>query len=176
VRPLVEYATPVWSPYQIGLIDGIERVQRSFTKRLPGLQDTAYAERLTLLKLQSLEHRRLITDLVTCFNIIHGHIALEFDKFFTFTHNPSSRGHSLRLQIPLTKTNQAKYCFASRVIIPWNSLPSEIVTASSTQLFKSQLTKLDLSKFLTLPTFFPPITSTIHHPQLITSSTLFASL
>ena len=64
VRPLLEYITPVWSPYEIGLINSIESVQRSFTKRLPGLRDTSYADRLSILKLQSLEHRRLITDLI----------------------------------------------------------------------------------------------------------------
>ena len=35
VRPLLEYATPVWSPYAITNITKIESVQRSFTKRLP---------------------------------------------------------------------------------------------------------------------------------------------
>ena len=36
VRPLVEYASPIWSPRLTGDIDMIERVQRRFTKRLSG--------------------------------------------------------------------------------------------------------------------------------------------
>ena len=36
VRPLLEYATCVWSPYRLGQIKHVESVQRKFTKRLPG--------------------------------------------------------------------------------------------------------------------------------------------
>ena len=107
VHPLLEYITRAWSPHEIGLINSIEAVQRSFTKRISGLKDTSYAERLSLLGLQSLEHRWLISDLATCFNIVHGHCSLEFAHFFTFSHNPFSRGPSLRLSIPLVKTNSA---------------------------------------------------------------------
>ena len=35
VRPLLEYNSPVWSPYLMYDIHGIEHVQRLFTKRLP---------------------------------------------------------------------------------------------------------------------------------------------
>ena len=38
VRPLLEYASPVWSPSHIYLINEIESVQRSFTERLPGMR------------------------------------------------------------------------------------------------------------------------------------------
>ena len=36
VRPLLEYASPVWSPSTKGAISKIESVQRRFTKRMPG--------------------------------------------------------------------------------------------------------------------------------------------
>ena len=36
VRPILEYITPAWSPHEIGLINSIEAVQRSFTKRISG--------------------------------------------------------------------------------------------------------------------------------------------
>jgi hypothetical protein len=39
VRPLVEYASTVWSPYQVGLIKKAESVQRKFTKWLPGFRN-----------------------------------------------------------------------------------------------------------------------------------------
>ena len=57
----------------------IESVQRSFTKRLPGFAKLTYAERLINLNLQSLEHRRLLSDLAMCYNIVHGCCALRFD-------------------------------------------------------------------------------------------------
>jgi len=42
VRPLLEYATCVWSPHYIYAIDNIEAVQRKFTKRLKGCKDMEY--------------------------------------------------------------------------------------------------------------------------------------
>ena len=48
VRPLLEYASQTWNPYLNYLIEQIESVQRSFTKRLPGFAKLTYAERLII--------------------------------------------------------------------------------------------------------------------------------
>ena len=114
VRPLLEYVSPVWSPTHVMLIRSVEAVQSRFTKRLLGMNQLPYTERLTQLGLQSLEQRRLITDLISYYNMIHGHSSLTFSDFFSFTHNPSSRGHSLRISIPLAKTNIHKHFFSCR--------------------------------------------------------------
>ena len=110
VRPLLEYASPVWSPSLIHLINEIENVQRSFTKRLPGFSSLSYSERLCKLKLPTLELRRLIADLVICYNMVHGFSCMNIDSFFTLSKNTSLRGHVFRLQIPLSKLNVRK-CF-----------------------------------------------------------------
>jgi len=65
-RPLVEYASPVWSPVSHAQIEKLEKVQRRFTKRLSGLSKMTYAARLQYLELQSLERRRLNQDLIMC--------------------------------------------------------------------------------------------------------------
>jgi len=39
VRPLLEYNSVLWSPYYKQDIEVIERVQRRFSKRLPGLKE-----------------------------------------------------------------------------------------------------------------------------------------
>jgi ribonuclease P/MRP protein subunit RPP40 len=64
VRPLLEYASCVWSPYHTLKIAQIERVQRRFTKKLPGFADIAYKERLRILNTDSLELRHLRNDLI----------------------------------------------------------------------------------------------------------------
>lgn len=151
VRPLLEHAPSVWNPSQINLINAIESVQKKFTKRLPGLSDYSYADRLRILNLQSLEHRRLQFDLVTCFNIIHRHICLEPNDFFIFSTNNRSRGHPYRLIVPLAKSNIKKHSFSCRIIHPWNSLTSALVTDPNTLNFKSHLKHIDLSKFLIHP-------------------------
>ena len=42
VRPLLEYASNVWSPHLSMHINSIERVQRHFTKRITELRDFSY--------------------------------------------------------------------------------------------------------------------------------------
>ena len=156
VRPLLEYASSVWNPSQINLINSIESVQKKFTKRLPGLSDCSYADRLRILNLQSLEHRRLQFDLVTCFNIIHRNTCLEPNDFFIFSTNDRSRGHPYRLIIPLAKSNIKRHSFSCRIIHPWNSLTSALVTNPNTQNFKNNLKHINLNKYLIHPSI--PIT------------------
>ena len=151
VGPLLEYATQIWSPYQKSSINAVESVQRAFTKRLSGLTDLSYNERLVNLKLQSLEHRRLLSDLTMCFNIVHGFTALQVADFFTFSTTSTTRGHSLKLVAPPFRNNVRKFVFSSRVVPVWNSLPEHIVNAQTSKIFKRLLSLYDLSKFLEFP-------------------------
>ena len=64
------------------LINQPESVQRSFTKRLPQCQRLSYFERLNKLQLQSLEHRRLIFDLIMCYNIMSSNSCIDKDDCF----------------------------------------------------------------------------------------------
>jgi len=71
VRPLLEYATCVWSPHRVGQVNRVKSVQRKFTKRLPGYDSLDYKRnenesrksRLMRLSADSLELRRLIMTL-----------------------------------------------------------------------------------------------------------------
>ena len=78
--------------------------QRSFTKRIPGCSHLSYPERLSLLNLHTLEQRRLFADLIMCYNIIKDNNCIDSSTFFTFSNNKFSRGHPLKLSIPLTNT------------------------------------------------------------------------
>ena len=69
VRPSLEYASCVWNPHKITLINKIESVQRRFTKRLLGLSNMSYGERLIFLKCESLEMRRMRSDLIMYYKI-----------------------------------------------------------------------------------------------------------
>jgi len=56
------------------LIESIEKVQRRFTKQIPGLRHISYQERLKRLNKSSLELRRLHSDLIWCFKIVFGYV------------------------------------------------------------------------------------------------------
>ena len=126
IRPLLEYSSTIWSPSYIAEIILIESVQRDFTKRIPGCTHLSYPERLSVLRLQSLEHRRLIADLIMTFNIITGRNSIDPNFFFKIN-TGNLRGHPFKLSVPLTRTNTHKFFFSSRVVPIWNSLHTHLV-------------------------------------------------
>ena len=83
VRPILEYASPVWSPHFTKDIDSLERVQRRFTKSFHNLRSLPYSTRIERLNLQPLHIRRLNIDLTTCYRLIHELTHLDSTLFFT---------------------------------------------------------------------------------------------
>ena len=128
----------------------VERIQRRYTKRIPGFQDLTYSQRLKRLTLETLELRRLRTDLCQCFKIVHKIDDLNFDDFFSYC-DTGLRGHNLKLRKPKFRLEQRKHFFALRVVEPWNSLPESTVNAPSLRVFKKKLNSCDLSRFLKYP-------------------------
>ncbi len=152
VRPVLEYASPVWSPYLKKDIDLLERVQKYFTRRIPGITGN-YLERLEALKLigaelEILEFRRLEQALVTVYKIIHSLVELSFSDFFEWSKGKSLRGHSLKLCLPRTRLECRRNFFAVRIIAPWNCLLEETVTAHSLSIFKRHLQMVERIKLL----------------------------
>ena len=64
VRPHVEYANSIWSPYKKGDIKAIEKVQKRPTKLVISLKTLPYKERLLQLNLHTLKYRRLRGDMI----------------------------------------------------------------------------------------------------------------
>jgi len=91
VRPLLEYATCVWSSHYNYAIDNIEAVQRKFTKRLKGCKDMEYPARLSYLHLQSLERRRLTADLILTYRIIFGLVDVCMSDYFQLMSSDGDR-------------------------------------------------------------------------------------
>ena len=149
IRPILEYDPPAWSPSTLCDIDRVENVQRSFTRRIPGLAHLPYVERLQVLELQSLEHRRLIYDIVEVFKCIKGFSGLDFDEFFEYKqqfHN--TRGHPLQLAVKHSYRTSRNSVFAMRVVPLWNSLTSEIVASTNVSSFKYRLKNFDFSAWI----------------------------
>ena len=147
VRPTLEYSSIVWSPYLLGDIDALERVQRVFTRRIPGMSNYSYLDRLNILNLESLEERRIFFDLVMVYKILHNLVEINSNSFFTLANNSKIRGHSLRLKVNFCRLDIYKYYFTNRIIIIWNSLSEHIVNSSSLPIFKKRLKEINISKF-----------------------------
>ena len=72
VRPLLEYCSVIWSPVLVKDINALEIVQRQFTKRMPGMSNLTYPQRLLKLNIESLEIRRLRFDLTFTYKLVFG--------------------------------------------------------------------------------------------------------
>ena len=113
----------------------------------------SYMERLSLLKLDLLEIRRIKSDLKMCFKIINGLCDIDPLHYFKFAPISSvTRGHNVKLIKPICNTNCQLYFFTNRVVNYWNSLPADIVNASSLNtssfgIFVRKLDSHDLSGF-----------------------------
>ena len=55
VRPHFEYSVQFWSPHDQKNVEALERVQKIFTRMLPGMEGISYEERLEKLGSFSLE-------------------------------------------------------------------------------------------------------------------------
>ena len=147
VRSKIEYASPVWNPFYKSEINFMEKIQKKFTKRIPGMQELSYRDRLHHLKLDSLELCRLHADLCMTFKLIHKLVNCDYQQFFRIK-NTVTRGHTLTLVVERVNSNLAKHSFAKRVVKPWNSLPQNVVLAQNYKIFRRRLAKIDLSRFL----------------------------
>jgi hypothetical protein len=148
VRPILEYASVVWSPYHVNQICKLESVQRRFTKRIAGLRDMPYVERLKRLQLDSLETRRLRSDLLFTYKVLFGLASVDWSSMFTFNSTAITRGHSYKLFGKTSRVNIRHHFFCNRVVNVWNNLPATNVNFSSFRAFKMFLSKIDLSAYL----------------------------
>jgi ribonuclease P/MRP protein subunit RPP40 len=106
VRPVLEYASSVWSPYLLKHINAIEQVQKRFTRRIDSLSHLSYPERFAAINLEPLELRRLKSDLIMYFKCLNNLAALLSDEYFCQQINVSqTRSGVNRLIIPLCSTN-----------------------------------------------------------------------
>ncbi len=147
VRSKLEYASQIWNPHNVRLIDRLEKVQRRFTKRLPGLHNTPYGDRLIFLNTASLEPRRLHLDLTFLYKLLHGLFDIDFANYFEFK-NDRTRGNSWALVTKHCNKDLKRFSFSQRLNNIWNFLPETIVSAPSVPAFKKSLHSIDLTRFL----------------------------
>ena len=83
VRPILEYAATVWSPYQKNDIESLKQVQRASWLALEQKRrEMSYEDPCHLLNWQTLEKRREFLSLVQCYKIDFGIGILPFLDFF----------------------------------------------------------------------------------------------
>ena len=143
VRSHLEYANAIWNPHREGLIKDLERVQMRATKLVSELRKKSYKERLMELKLPILKYRRIRGDMIEVYKLLTNkyddntvHLDINVDT--------RTRGHTKKLVVKsftylfVVKRchyDVRKYSFCIRVVSIWNSLPNEVITATSVNSF-----------------------------------------
>jgi len=124
VIPHLEYCVSAWYPHYTKDKMLLEKILRRFTRVIPDIRHLGlpYEVRLSKLGLWTLEDRRVRSDLVQVFKIVHGLSPIKFGTFFEIRQYDRTRGHSLKLHKSRVQTDLRQHFFTERIINIWNSL------------------------------------------------------
>ena len=137
VRPILEYASTVWSPRLLKDVEDIERIQQRFLRRVfPEL--IGYEQRLAAANIPSLAARRRSRDLCMVHKIVN---SVNCNKFFSIAENCKTRGHKLKIVKQYSRLEIHRLFFSQRVVNLWNKLPATIVEAQTSEEFSSMLSE-----------------------------------
>lgn len=126
IRPIIEYASPVWNPHKQLEINKIESVQRKAIRFICRRYDRHFSPTSALLSLNLtlLAERRRIESLKLLHSAVHSPYS---DTHFTFSRPLSTRSHHyLNLTPIFARTDIFKHSFFPRTIEWWNALPGSV--------------------------------------------------
>ena len=158
VRPTLEFGTNVFNPYLLKDIQAIEKVQKCFLKSIHKKSNwqlykenrlapvPAYNELLAKNNLESLELRRLKSDLILFHKYLHGEAIIKCQNPFE-TRETKTRGEKYKLFPVSCKTIIRHNSFFVRTSRIYSLLPSTI-RHTNVKSFKIKLNSHCLSKFL----------------------------
>ena len=140
VLPKLEYCCIVWDPHLLGLQRSLEKVQKRALRVISGTWDIDYKKSLKDLSLLSLHDHRLLLKLVYCYKVMHNHVDIPFDQYFSYRNNRSLRQtHPMQLNCKFARTDLCKHSFFYSTPVEWNKLPFDICNMSSVKCFKDSL-------------------------------------
>ena len=84
VRSILECNIPLWSSHLVKDFSVIEHMYKFFTKRLKGLKNVPYSQRLTILNQPTPQSRRSRSDLFCQFKIINNLTDANLNSFFQY--------------------------------------------------------------------------------------------
>ena len=144
VRPILEYASSSWAPYQQNHIDQLESVQKRAARFVTGNHDLTTgntAKNMATLGWDSLEERRARGKLTTLHKARTGAITIPLDDLLVLNPDSGTR-HSTHYFVPYSSLNCHLHSFYPSTIRLWNALPPDLKTPMSLDSFKNSLNKI----------------------------------
>ena len=141
IRCKVEYCCPLWNPSKISDIQTLENVQREFTRRISGLQDHDYWERLIKLKLLSLQRRRERYSIIQVWKIKNRFAPNSVGMEFYDSARLGVKAKVPRFNHSAQKSVSTAYddSFGVKGVRLWNILPKHVNTQATLESFKVSL-------------------------------------
>ena len=141
----LEYCSQLWCPLKKGEIQDLEQVQRSFLRKISGINQLSYWEQLKHLRMYSLERRRERYRMIYIWKVIEGHVP-QVGNNRIVSRNHDRRGREC---IPPNVSNKSDKKVQNLIYgsLPvhgqrlFNSLPREVrnVTDCKVDVFKRKL-------------------------------------
>ncbi|KAK6169191.1 hypothetical protein SNE40_020289 [Patella caerulea] len=144
VRPLVEYASSVWDPYQQKDIYRLEMIQRRAARYVSNRfgNRSSVDHMLNHLNWRSLEQRRKDARLTLLYKIVNDKVCIEKSGRLITPSRRTRHTQQHSFQITSCSSDYRKFSFFPRTIREWNSLPPDIVTLETSDAFKAQVSLL----------------------------------
>ena len=146
IRPIMDYASPLWNTGYVEDTKALESVQRRWTKKINGFDSLEYQDRLAALRLFSVKGRLLRSDIIYCWKIFHGKCGVSPEQIFILS-NSSTRGHSFKIYHVRSTIDVRQKFFSVRIIPVWNNLPNNVVSCTTLATFKTALHSHMIDKF-----------------------------
>ena len=142
IRPHLEFAVPVWSPYFKTDIEALERVQRRVLKWVNFGRKISYKEKMKRFGLTSLVERRQRGDLIQLFKWFKGFECIRSNSTPNFNATIKTRGNCMKFRRELNKISNARHHFLlNRTARLWNKLSDEAVLSKKVNSFKARIDK-----------------------------------
>ena len=155
VRPHLEYAAAVWSPWTEKDVDMLEKVQRRLVKMLCDARGQTYEEKMEDAGLTTLKERRNRGDLIETFKTIKGFNKVQRDLWFEMQSGDGNRPTRANSQVKdgnverkseiIVKERAAldlrQNFYTMRVVREWNGIPEDVKNEKTVNGFKNALDK-----------------------------------
>jgi hypothetical protein len=146
VRPLLEYASPVWDPHHGDEIEALEKVQKRAARWSAHRyrRTSSIGEILASLEWPTLEERRKKARLETFYKFSKGLISIESQHLPRLkpveANKRTTRGtHPFEYEEKHHPRDYRQKAFFPRTVSEWNRLPAEVVASESLSLFKARV-------------------------------------
>ena len=151
VRPKLEYAVAVWSPWLKKDEEVMEKVQQRFVRLLSDVGGDTYEDKLQLVGLTTLSERRIRGDMIETFKTMRGINRVKREEWFQIQveeeHRPTRSntvlvGNQMERKMEVVIAERARLevrrnFFMARVEREWNSLPETVKGQRSVNGFKN---------------------------------------